>query len=44
MCRVFGTVNDQSDEKGMILRHGAVVDATLVEARASRPAYRYAGL
>ena len=37
MRRVFESVNDQLDEKGLILREGTVVDATLVEAQASRP-------
>ena len=43
MRRVFEAVNDQFDEKGMILRHWAVVDATLVETRASRTPYRKEG-
>ena len=37
MRRVFEAVNEQLDEKGMILRRGTVVDATLVEAHARRP-------
>ena len=37
MRRVFEAVNEQLDEKGMIVRHGTVVDATLVEAHARRP-------
>ena len=32
MRRVFEAVNEQLDEKGMILRRGTVVDATLVQA------------
>ena len=36
MRRVFEAV-EHLDERGMVLRHGTVVDATLVEARASRP-------
>ena len=39
MRRVFEAVNEHLDERGMVLRH-TVVDATLVEARASRPPYR----
>ena len=35
MRRVFEAVNEHLDERGMVLRHGTVVDATLVEARAS---------
>ena len=39
MRRVFEAVNEQLDEKGMILRRGTVVDATLVQAQARRPRY-----
>jgi IS5 family transposase len=40
MRRVFEAVNEQLDEGGLVLRRGTVVDATLVEARASRPRRR----
>ena len=40
MRRIFEAVNAQLDEKGMILRRGTVVDATLVQAQARRPAVR----
>ncbi len=40
MRRVFDAVNAQLDEQGMVLRRGTVVDATLVEAHASRPRRR----
>ena len=43
MRRLFEAVNAQLDEKGMVLRRGTVVDATLVEAQASRPPYRREG-
>ena len=39
MRRIFEAVNAQLDEKGMILRRGTVVDATLVQAQARRPRY-----
>jgi IS5 family transposase len=35
--RIFEEVNRQLDEKGMILRKGTLVDATIVEANARRP-------
>ena len=41
MRRVFEAVNEQLDEKGMILRRGTVVDATLAQAR--RPRYEEEG-
>ena len=40
MRRVFDAVNAQLDEKGMFVRGGTVVDATLVQAQARRPRYR----
>ena len=35
--RVFGEVTRQIDQKGLILRHGTMIDATLVEAQVKRP-------
>lgn len=43
MRLVFEAVNEQLDEHGLVLRRGTVVDATLVEAHASRPRRREDG-
>lgn len=43
MRRVFEAVNRQLDEKGMIVREGTVIDATIVQAQARRPRYRTDG-
>ena len=43
MRRVFEAVNAQLDEKGMIVREGTVIDATIVQAQARRPRYRTDG-
>ena len=40
MRRVFDAVNAQLDEKGLFVRGGTVVDATLVQAQARRPRYQ----
>ena len=40
MRRLFDEVNGQLDRKGMVLREGTVVDATLVQAHARRPDYK----
>lgn len=34
---VFGEVNRQLDDKGLIVRKGTILDATIIEAQASRP-------
>ena len=40
MRDVFDAVNRQLDEKGLVMREGTVIDATIVQAQPRRPRYR----